>query len=75
MENNRTRTYTVTWYPASSYNVKNKSGISGTSTTVTGLESNTPYSFTLTAVNEAGGGETSNAILIKTGKKLTLACC
>ena len=72
MENNRTRTYTVTWHPASSNNVKNKSEILGTSTTITGLKSNTPYSFTLTAVNEAGGGKTSNATLIKTGKKLIL---
>ena len=72
IEGNVTKTYTVTWNQASSANVQSKSGITGTSTTITGLESNTVYSFTLAAVNEAGSGKFSNAILIQTGKTCSI---
>ena len=72
IEGNVTKTYTVTWNPASSANVQSKSGITETSTTITGLESNTVYSFTLAAVNKAGSGKFSNATLIQTGKTCSI---
>ena len=70
LEGNLTRNYTVTWIPVSSANVGNNSGVIGTSTTITGLKSNTAYSFTVTAVNEAGSGEASNATLMQTSNKI-----
>ena len=70
VEGNLTRNYTVTWKPASSDNIQSKSGIFETSTNITGLKSNTAYIITLTAINEAGTGETSKATSMYTGKNI-----
>ena len=69
MEGELTRNYTVTWCTELSANFQSKSGISRTSTTITGLKSNTAYLFKLTAVNEAGMGEASNITFVQTGNK------
>lgn len=66
-EGSLSKTYTIRWSPAS-IPISTKTGISGTSTTITGLSSNTACNFTLSALNEEGSGQASNPIVMLTSK-------
>ena len=65
------KTYTVTW--SSATNNGRKTGITGTSTNITKLKSNTAYKFTLIAVNSGGGSSPSDPLHVITGMKVCKA--
>ena len=52
--------YTVRWNPASPSGVKSKSNLGGTSTSIDGLQSNTRYTFTVSAFNGHVSSEESD---------------
>ena len=75
-QGNLRKTYTVQWNPASITGAKNKSRINKTSTTITDLQSNTAYIFTVAVVNEKGSSQTSKDTKMYTGEyqiKLVIA--
>ena len=63
-------TYTIHWNPASVSGIANKSGINETSTTITDLQSNTAYHFTVSAVSTAGSSKVSGRQKMITGWSL-----
>jgi len=52
---NGATTYTVNWSPPSANGHDSKSDISDPTTTITGLQSNTEYIFTVSAINKDVG--------------------
>ena len=62
--------YTVTW--SSDTNNERRTGITGTSANITGLNSNTDYTFKLIAVNNGGESQESDPTHVVTGKKTKL---
>ena len=67
-QGNLPKTYTVEWNPASVTGAKNKSRINKTFTTITGLQSNTAYNFTVAVVNEKGSSQISKDTEMYTGE-------
>ena len=63
--------YTVSWNPASPGGSDDQTGINTNQTTISGLHSNTAYTFTVTAVNNAGSSEESDGTTIATGLLLS----
>ena len=63
--------YTVSWNPASPGGSDDQTGITTNQTTISGLHSNTAYTFTVTAVNNAGSSEESDGTTIATGLLLS----
>ncbi|CAK8684467.1 unnamed protein product [Clavelina lepadiformis] len=61
-------TYTLNWSPSSEDGSNQKPGITTTSTTVYGLNTNTQYSFTLAVLNNAGIGMPSNEAVFVTSE-------
>ncbi|XP_076806429.1 fibronectin-like isoform X1 [Clavelina lepadiformis] len=59
-------TYTLSWSPSSEDGSNKKPGITTTSTTVYGLNTNTQYSFILAVLNNAGVGMPSNEAVFVT---------
>ena len=59
-------TYTVCWGPTSLSRLDSRSSISGTSTTFNDLLTNTPYTFTVKALNEYIFSQQSDATTIAT---------
>ncbi|XP_076799454.1 fibronectin-like [Clavelina lepadiformis] len=59
-------TYTLSWSPSSEDGSSTKTGITTTSTTVYGLNTNTQYSFILVVLNNAGIGMPSNEAVFVT---------
>ena len=59
--------YTVSWSPASPDGTNNKTNITTTRITISGLRSNTAYNFTVAAVNIAGSSEESDGTRLVTG--------
>ena len=62
--------YIITWKSPTSNGSRAK--VTGTSTTIDGLASNTDYNFTLTTQNSASVGQPSDPLWIKTGLLQTL---
>ena len=68
-EGSVTRSYIVMWRVAST--LLNRT-VLGTSTTITSLQSNSAYVFTITASNSNGAGQSSNPVTFHTRKFLCL---
>ena len=64
-------TYTVRWNSTPPDGSVDKTGIINTETIISGLHSNTAYTFTVAAVNDAGSGEESDGTTIATGLLLS----
>ena len=65
-----TGSYAIIWNPPT--NNGSRTGITGTTTTINDLISNTAYIFTLTAENSAGSGQPSNSVTFYTGKQTSI---
>ena len=66
------KTYSITWIPNDG--TGSVSDISGTSTIITGLTSNTMYSFQVQAVNAGGEGELSDQYIALTSTFVVAEC-